>query len=49
MSKMLNQIHAAEKLNEIYREWKINPAYPEDVAGEFDRVMNHLSNFVDGE
>jgi hypothetical protein len=49
MSKMLNQIYAAEKLNEIYREWIINPAYPENVAGEFDRVMAHLSNFVDGE
>jgi len=44
-----DQIYAAEQLNEIYREWKINPAYPEDVHIEFDKVMYHLSKFVNDE
>jgi hypothetical protein len=43
---MQDQIFAVQELNDIYTEWMINPAYPEDAWGEFDRVMSLLGKFV---
>lgn len=49
MSRMLEQIQAAQELTDIYTEWKINPNYPEDPWGEFDRVMSIVAKFVGDE
>ena len=49
MSRMLDQIYAAQELEEIYSEWKFNPSYPEDASGEFDRVMSLIAKFVGDE
>jgi hypothetical protein len=49
MSRIANQIDAAQQIEEIYTEWKINPAYPEDPWGEFDRVMSLVAIFVKDE
>lgn len=46
MSRMLDQIQAAQELTDIYTEWKINPAYPEFARQEFDRVMSIVAKFV---
>ena len=43
---MQDQIFAAQELESIYTEWKINPDYPQDAWGEFDRVMDLISKFI---
>lgn len=47
MSRMLDQIYAAQELEAIYTEWKINPAYPGLISNdEFDKVMLLIGKFV---
>jgi len=46
MSRIADQIFAAQELESIYTEWKINPDYPQDIWTEFRKVMDLLSAFV---
>ena len=41
-----DQIWAAQQMEDIHREWKINPDYPQDVWAEFDKLMFLIGKFV---
>lgn len=49
MSRMLDQIQAAQELTDIYTEWKINPDFPENAEYMFSVVMGIVAKFVGDE
>ena len=44
-----DQIFAAQQIEEMYTEWKINPDYPQDPWGEFDKLMSLIATFAKDE